>query len=153
MLSVQRMTPFFTRKEEFRLRLVFAYQYFSIIKGGETFHFIPAEGKEIIINTKSLQVENLGEVFVFQRGNRFIRLRLYQLLLVSDLHTHLNQILEGSIDMDIEVKVELPEEVVVESKALIESIEMEYHLRMIDYALETNDQLLFNKLTEGLQQI
>ena len=153
MLSVQRMTPFFTRKEEFRLRLVFAYQYFSIIKGGETFHFIPTEGKEIIINTKNLQVENLGEVFVFQRGNRFIRLRLYQLLLVSDLHTHLNQILEGSIDMDMEVKVELPEEVIVESKVLIESLEMEYHSRMIDYALETNDQLLFNELTEGLQQI
>ena len=153
MLSVQRMTPFFTRKEEFRLRLVFAYQYFSIIKGGETFHFIPAEGKEIIINMKSLQVENLGEVFVFQRGNRFIRLRLYQLLLVSDLHTHLNQILEGSIDVDMELKVELPEEVVVESKALIESLELEYRSRMIDYALETNDQLLFNKLTEGLQQI
>ena len=94
------MTPFFTRKEDFRLRLVFAYQYFSIIKGDEVFHFIPTEGKEIVINMKSLQVENLGEVFVFQRGNRFIRLPLYQLLLISDLHTHLNTILEGSIDME-----------------------------------------------------
>ena len=61
MLSVQRMTPFFTSKEEFRLRLVFAYQYFSIIKGDELFHFIPTEGKEIVINMKSLQVENLGK--------------------------------------------------------------------------------------------
>lgn len=153
MLSVQRMTPFFTRKEEFRLRLVFAYQYFSIIKGDELFHFIPSEGKEIIINTKSLQVENLSEVFVFQRGNRFIRLPLYQLLLISDLHTHLNLILEGSIDVGIEMKVELPEEVVVESKELIERLETIYRLRMIDYALETNNQLLFNELTEGLQQI
>lgn len=150
MLSVQRMTPFFTRQEEFRLRLVFAYQYFSIIKEGETFHFIPAEGKEIIINTKNLQVENLAEVFVFQRGNRFIRLPLYQLLLVSDLHTHLNLILEGSIDVDMEIKVELLEEVVVESRELIVSIETEYRSRMIDYALETNNQLLFNELTEGL---
>ena len=30
MLSVQRMTPFFTSQEDFHLRLVFAYQYFSI---------------------------------------------------------------------------------------------------------------------------
>ena len=100
MLSVQRMTPFFTSQEDFRLRLVFAYQYFSIIKGDEVFHFIPAEGKEIVINMKNLQVENLGEVFVFQRGNRFIRLPLYQLLLISDLHTHLKTIMEGSIDME-----------------------------------------------------
>lgn len=153
MLSVQRMTPFFTRKEEYRLRLVFAYQYFSINKKGETFHFVPLEGKEIIINMKNLQVENLAEVFVFQRGNRFIRLPLYQLLLVSDLHKYLNELLEVSPDMKLEVEVELAEEVIMESSALIESIESVYHARMIDYALETNNQLLFEKLTEGLQQI
>ena len=121
MLSVQRMTPFFTRKEEFRLRLVFAYQYFSISKGDEIFHFIPSEGKEIVINIKSLQVENLGEVFVFQRGNRFIRLPLYQLLLISDLHMHLNTILEGSIDMKIEVDV--PEVVSTEALEIINILE------------------------------
>ncbi|MCZ2257559.1 transcriptional regulator [Sporosarcina sp. G11-34] len=151
MLSVQRMTPFFTSQEDFRLRLVFAYQYFSIIKGGEVFHFIPAEGKEIVINMKSLQVENLGEVFVFQRGNRFIRLPLYQLLLISDLHSHLNTIMEGSMDMKLELDIKVPEEVSVEVKTVIEELEHENRLRMIDYALETNDQLLFNELTEGMQ--
>ncbi|WP_210470085.1 transcriptional regulator [Sporosarcina sp. 6E9] len=152
MLSVQRMTPFFTRKEEFRLRLVFAYQYFSIVKGDELFHFIPTEGKEIVINMKSLQVENLGEVFVFQRGNRFIRLPLYQLLLISDIHEHLKNIMEGSLDVGMEIEVEIPEEVLVESKELIESLETENRRRMIDYALETNDLILFNELTEGMQQ-
>lgn len=151
MLSVERMTPFFTRKEEFRIRLVFAYQYFSISKGEEVFHFIPSEGKEIVINMKSLQVENLGEVFVFQRGNRFIRLPLYQLLLISDLPMHLNIILEGSIDMKLEVNV--PEVVSSEAIELIQSLEKENRLRMIDYALETKNRLLFNELTKGLQQI
>ena len=150
MLTIQRMTPFFTRKEEFRLRLVFAYQYFSIVKGEELFHFIPTEGKEIVINMKSLQVENLGEVFVFQRGNRFIRLPLYQLLLISDLHLHLKNILEGSTDVDIELKVELTEEVLGESKVLIESLELENRHRMIDYALEHYNVQLFNELTEGM---
>ena len=101
MLSVQRMTPFFTSQEDFRLRLVFAYQYFSIIKGGEVYQFVPSEGKEIVVNIKSLQVENLGEVFVFQRGNRFIRLPLYQLLLISDLHLHLSSILEGTLNLQL----------------------------------------------------
>lgn len=151
MLTVQRMTPFYTEQEEFRLRLVFAYQYFSIIKGGEVFQFIPSEGKEIVINMKSLQVENLGEVFVFQRGNRFIRLPLYQLLLISDLHLHLNTILEGSIDM--EVKVEIPEDVARAAQEIIETLESENRLRMIDYALETKNLALFNELTKELQKI
>lgn len=151
MLSVQRMTPFFTKKEGLRLRLVFAYQYLSIVKDGELFQFIPTEGKEIIINTKNLQVENLGEVFVFQRGSRFIRLPLYQLLLISDLHAHLNTILEGDIDM--KAQIELSEEIIDEAREIINSLENENRLRMIDFALETADVSLFNELTEGLQQI
>ncbi|MFS0690441.1 transcriptional regulator [Sporosarcina sp. 179-K 8C2 HS] len=147
MLSVQRMTPFFTSQEDFRLRLVFAYQYFSIIKGGEVYQFVPSEGKEIVVNVKSLQVENLGEVFVFQRGSRFIRLPLYQLLLISDLHLHLSSILEGTLNLQLEI----PEVVIQEAEELMKEIESENRLRMIDYALETNNRTLFTQLTEGMQ--
>ncbi|MFJ7934338.1 transcriptional regulator [Sporosarcina sp. NPDC096371] len=146
MLSVQRMTPFYTSQEDFRLRLVFAYQYFSIIKGGEVFQFVPSEGKEIVINVKSLQVENLGEVFVFQRGSRFIRLPLYQLLLISDLHIHLTTILEGTL----EIGTEIPEIVVLEAVGVIEQLEIDNKYRMIDYALDTNNPNMFNELVEGL---
>jgi len=147
MLSVQRMTPFFTSQEDFRLRLVFAYQYFSILKGGEVYQFVPSEGKEIVVNVKSLQVENLGEVFVFQRGSRFIRLPLYQLLLISDLHLHLSSILEGTLNLQLEI----PEVVIQEAEELMKEIESENRSRMIDYALETNNRTLFTQLTEGMQ--
>lgn len=146
MLSVQRMRPFFTSQEDFRLRLVFAYQYFSILKGGEVYQFVPSEGKEIVVNVKSLQVENLGEVFVFQRGNRFIRLPLYQLLLISDLHLHLTTILEGVLDL----KIPMPTVVTEEADLIIKELETQNCLRMIDYALETNNVPLFTQLTEGL---
>jgi hypothetical protein len=141
------MTPFFTSQEDFRLRLVFAYQYFSILKGGEVYQFVPSEGKEIVVNVKSLQVENLGEVFVFQRGSRFIRLPLYQLLLISDLHLHLSSILEGTLNLQLEI----PEVVILEAEELMKEIESENRLRMIDYALETNNRTLFTQLTEGMQ--
>lgn len=146
MLSVKRMTPFYTSKEDFRLRLVFAYQYFSIVKGQEVFQFVPIEGKEIVINMKSLQVENLGEVFVFQRGSRFIRLPLYQLLLISDLHLHLSGVLEGIFHL----APELSEPQAREIEQLIGELERENRLRMIDYALESNNRQLFAELTEGM---
>lgn len=151
MLSVQRMTPFFKKQEDFRLRLVFAYQYFSIVKGGEVFQFVPVEGKEIIVNMKSLQVENLGEVFVFQRGSRFLRLPLYQLLLISDLHTHLNVLLEDSINPKGDTHV--PKAVTAETEQIISQLEDENWNRMIDYALETDNLVLFHRLMEGMQEI
>lgn len=149
MLSVQRMRPFFTSQEDFRLRLVFAYQYFSILKGGEVYQFVPSEGKEIVVNVKSLQVENLGEVFVFQRGSRFIRLPLYQLLLISDLHLHLTTLLEGTLNL----KIPMPTVVTEEAELLIQELESLNGLRMIDYALETNNLALFTQLTEGLHEL
>lgn len=151
MLSVQRMKPFYTSQEDFRLRLVFAYQYLSIIKGGELFQFIPSEGKEIVINMKSLQVENLGEVFVFQRGTRFIRLPLYQLLLISDLHTHITIILESKVDVETMKNIKLPEIVTLEAEMIIGELEADNQLRMIDYALETRNVELFDELTEGFR--
>ncbi|MDV6378239.1 transcriptional regulator [Sporosarcina sp. GW1-11] len=149
MLLIQRIKPFFTRKEEFNLRLVFAYQYFSIIRNDEVFQFIPAEGKEIVINTKSLQIENLGEIFVFQRGHRFIRIPLYQLLLISDLHLHLSTILEGAMGLE----GHLQEGNMRETDGLVEQLERENWERMVDYALETKNRLLFKELMEGLRLI
>lgn len=151
MITVQRMTPFFTKLSDFRLRLVFAYQYLSIEKGGETFQFVPTEGKEIVINMKSLQVENLGEMFVFQQGNRYLRLPLYQLLLISDLHHHLNAIVEEHMLTDYDTDV--PADVALEAMDLILALEHSNRSRMIDYALETDNLVLFHKLTEGLQEI
>lgn len=152
MLTVKRIVPFYMKKQDSRYYLVFAYQYFSIIKDGRLFQFVPTEGKRIIINAYSLQVENLGEVFVFQNGDTFLRLPLYQLLLISDLHVYLSTILEGDV-AHMDAKLELSKDVLVEARELIEELEQENRMRMIDYALETNDVTLFQQLAEGLQEI
>jgi hypothetical protein len=136
------MKPFYTKQEGQTIKLVFAYQYFSIRKDEELFHFIPVEGKEIIVNLSTYQVENLSDVFVFQKGNRFIRLPLYQLLLVSDIHVHLQTILQqGKMD-----ESEIMTEVLEEAGKVILSLEEENRDRMIDYALAMRDEGLFQKL-------
>ena len=142
MILVQLMKPFYTKYEGNSIKMVFAYQYFSIRKDDELFHFIPVEGKEIILNAQTLQVENLSEVFVFQKGNRFIRLPLYQLLLVSDIHTHLQTILEEANQIDTqEDSIEGTEEVI----KLLEEQNLE---RMFDFALTMRDEELFYKLQQ-----
>jgi len=142
MLHVQLMKPFYSKREGQKMKLVFAYQYFSILKDDDLFHFIPVEGKEIIVNLNTYQVENLSDVFVFQKGNRFIRLPLYQLLLVSDIHVHLQTILQHGQPEDAEPTNEVKEE----ANEFITLLEEANRGRMIDYALKMRDEDLFNRL-------
>lgn len=146
MLLVQLMKPFYTKLEGNRIKLVFAYQYFSIRKDDELFHFIPVEGKEIIVHAETLQVENLSEIFVFQKGNRFIRLPLYQLLLVSDIHMHLQTIIETNVHSD------LSSSSLENAAQVIQELEQQNYERMIDYALLNRDISLFNKLQQFKEQ-
>ena len=54
--------------------------------------------------------------------------------------------------MGLEMEVETPEVVTLEAVSIIEQLEADNRLRMIDYALETDNIQMFNELTEGLQQ-
>ncbi|MET4560614.1 hypothetical protein ABIA69_001758 [Lysinibacillus parviboronicapiens] len=146
MMQVQYMKPFYTKITGDKLRLVFAYQYFSILKENEIFHFIPIEGKEMIINLHTQQIENLSEVFVFQKGNRFIRLPLYQLLLITNVHEHLAPILESATPKP---QIPLVSSVTVgEMEQLIIEIEQKNFDYLIDMALLDYNEDLFYKLLQ-----
>jgi hypothetical protein len=145
MIHVQYMKPFYTKVTGSKLRLVFAYQYFSIMKEDEAFHFIPIEGKEIVVNLNTMQVENLSEVFVFQRGNRFIRLPLYQLLLVSNVHDHLMPLLDSAAANVPELSNQ-SEDFDLETLEVIHFLESENLSRLIDNALLERDEAAFYNL-------
>lgn len=151
MIHVQFMKPFYTKVTGNQLRLVFAYQYFSILKDDEIFHFIPIEGKEMIVNLQTMQVENLSEVFVFQKGNRFIRLPLYQLLLISNVHEHLVPILENSAPQVEEVETKQAERTEVDD--IILELERDNIARLIDESLARNDKEGFQRLVEQLKTL
>ncbi|QPQ32428.1 transcriptional regulator [Lysinibacillus sp. JNUCC 51] len=152
MMQVQYMKPFYTKITGDKLRLVFAYQYFSILKENEIFHFIPIEGKEMIINLNTQQIENISEVFVFQKGNRFIRLPLYQLLLITNVHEHLTPILESATP-----KPQLPlvsSVTVGEVDNLITELEQKNIDYLIDQALlDHNKDLFFELLQQKNHQL
>ncbi|PYF07563.1 IDEAL domain-containing protein [Ureibacillus chungkukjangi] len=146
MIQVQFMKPFYTKVSGKTLRLVFAYQYFSIVKDDELYHFVPVEGKEMIIDLETKQIENLSEIFVFQRGNRFIRLPLYQLLLISNVHDHLTPILAKATTSDDTLNVIPKEESQSEMQKMIRELEEQNLERLIDQALENRDEKRFHEL-------
>lgn len=142
MIQVQYMKPFHTKVKDNKLRLVFAYQYFTVMKEGELFHFIPIEGKEMIINMDTGQIENMSEVFVFQKGNRFIRMPLYQLMLISNIHEHLEPILKSCSPRSTDHS----EVTYTELCAIVQALEEKNYEYLIDQALLNKDEELFYKL-------
>jgi hypothetical protein len=146
MIQVQFMKPFYTKVNGNTLRLVFAYQYFSIVKDDELYHFVPVEGKEMIVDLSTKQIENLSEIFVFQRGNRFIRLPLYQLLLISNIHDHLSPILDQATTKEESENPQPKEEDESETQQMIRQLEERNLERLIDHALETRDEKRFYEL-------
>ncbi|TFD97112.1 IDEAL domain-containing protein [Jeotgalibacillus sp. R-1-5s-1] len=145
MLTVKMMKPFYTLQEGNELKLVFAYQYFSVVKGEEVYQFIPVESNEIRINLKTKQIENLTDIFVFQRGTRIFRVPLFQLLQISDLLEHLQAIAQFYIQ---QIQSEEEEEAMNEE---ITNLELQNLYRLIDKALLEGDRDLFMELTEKLK--
>ncbi|SOB90228.1 IDEAL domain-containing protein [Ureibacillus xyleni] len=148
MIQVQFMKPFYTKVTGKNLRLVFAYQYFSIVKDDELYHFVPVEGKEMIVNLETKQIENLSEIFVFQRGNRFIRMPLYQLLLISNVHEHLSPILDKASTHEETVNLLPKDEELSEVQKMIRQFEEDNLNRLIDDALEQRDEKRFYQLLD-----
>ncbi|KGR75999.1 IDEAL domain-containing protein [Ureibacillus sinduriensis] len=146
MIQVQFMKPFYTKVNGKTLRLVFAYQYFSIVKDDELYHFVPVEGKEMIIDIETKQIENLSEIFVFQRGSRFIRLPLYQLLLISNVHEHLTPILDQATTPEEKSKTVSKEKSESEMQKMIRELEEKNLEHLIDQALEQRDEKRFYEL-------
>ena len=152
MIQVQYMKPFFTKVTGGKVKFVFAYDHFSIMKEDEVYKFVPIEGKEIVVNLNTMQVENLSEVFVFQRGNRFIRLPLYQLLLVSNVHDHLMPLLDSAAS-NLPKQSTQSEDFDKETLEVIHFLESENLSRLIDNALLERDEAAFYNLLLKQQKL
>lgn len=148
MIQVNYMKPFYTKVTADKLRLVFAYQYFSVVKDSELYYFVPIEGKEMVINLDTMQIENLAEVFVFQKGNRFLRLPLYQLMLMSNVQEHLLPMLEEVIAKAND-SIAATEQPTAFDLALT-SRNYDY---LIDCALDRGDEAAFYQLVQQKQQL
>lgn len=140
------MKPFHTKVTGNKLRLVFAYQYLSILKEGKIFHFIPIEGKEIIINIDTQRIENKNDVFVFQKNNRFIRLHLDELSLIDSFQEQINEIISNATGKRI---TDVPDEVTVIADKLLEEIVEFNKNNLIDKLLDNKDFNSIAKMMEG----
>lgn len=144
MMKIEYLKPFYTKVTGNKLRLVFAHQYLTVSKDNEIFHFIPIECKEMIVNLDTEQVENLSEVFVFQKDKRFIRLPLYQLLLITNIHSFINPIIHNEKNKNNQNNLKAFDKILIakvnfEGLSDLPTSEKTYYFRSYDTDLKIND--------------
>jgi len=144
MVTVKLLKPYYIKMSENYIRVILAYQYFSLLINNQVYHFIPVEGKEIRINRKTKQVVNTETKFAFQKGNDTIYITMKKLTSLTDFMDQLTNIVEPYYKDEInEVENE-------ENRLLLKELENNNILRLIDQALDDKDETRFNQLIKEL---
>lgn len=139
MLSVQMLKPFYVKQEVDRIRIMLAYQYFSIHIDDKLYHFVPVEAREISISRETKRIENTEDILVFQCGKHMIQISIQELMDLPDFLTHVNSIAERYLKKKKPVNLNKVDRV-------IQELELENAKRLIDQALDQRETEKFHDL-------
>ncbi len=113
----------------------------------EVYHFVPLEAREIRINRDTQQIENKNDVFVFQKGKKYNRITLSDLIKVKDFQEHLSTILSPYIIVsETDEKKDNIDHVIME-------LERSNLLRLIDRSLDDKNPENFLLYTTKLNEM
>lgn len=147
MVTVKMLKPYYVKTEEKYIRIILAYQYFSIIMNKKVYQFIPVKSTEVRINRKTKKIENIDDVFAFQKGKEVLTISMSQLVSIPGFLEMLHRIAESYY---------LPEDTETVSDhqraldQLITELEYENVRRLIDKAIDNGDKEAFLELTNAL---
>ncbi|GEN54662.1 IDEAL domain-containing protein [Halobacillus faecis] len=144
MLNIKMLKPYYVKEDKRFIRVVLAYQYFSLFIDNELYQFIPMESREIIIDRNRQRVHNVFDIFVFQRGKKMVYVSVSDLLQLPEFLKHLHSIVSPYYEEGIEISQQSSKEV----KEIIRELEKNNLRRLIDKAIDQNDEDAFRLLTE-----
>src|SRR5699024_10777068 len=94
MVTVKLLKPYYIKMNSEYIRVILAYQYFSLNVNQKVYHFVPIEGQEILVNRKTKQVVNTETKFAFQKGKDIIYITMKKLTSLSDFMDQLEEIIK-----------------------------------------------------------
>ena len=147
MVTVKMLKPYYIKTDVDRVRVILAYQYFSIFINEQVYHFVPIEAKEIIIDRKTKKIMNVEAKFAFQKGKDIIYFTMTELISLPDFLIELYFIVESYYAKD---KIVREDEQNVEIKLLINELERLNVKKVIDMALDERDEEAFYSLVKLL---
>lgn len=146
-VTVKMLKPYYIKSDAKYVRVVLAYQYFSILINEQLYHFVPVEANEIKINRNTKRIVNLDAKFAFQKGKELIHIQMKDLVALPDFLIQLYFIVESYY-----AKYELEDrsQYSYESSLLIRHLEQLNVKRLIDKALDEKDEKAFFELIKKL---
>src|SRR5699024_5176325 len=130
------------------IRVILAYQYFSLFINKKVYHFVPIEGQEILINRKTKQVVNTETKFAFQKGKEIIYITMKKLTTLVDFMDQLEEIIKPYYEKSLDVKKQ--EELNDQTELFIKELETRNVKRLIDKSLDDRDIHTFKTLVKLL---
>jgi len=141
------LKPYYIKTDAYRIRVILAYQYFSIFINKEVYHFVPIENKEIVIDRKTKRIVNIDDRFAFQKGKDIIYFKMNELISLPDFLIQLYFIIES---YDARTHNNPKDEQNQETEFIIQELERLNLERLVDKSLDERDEELFNSLVEYL---
>lgn len=139
MITVKMLKPYYIKANPKIVRVVLAYQYFSVVIKNEVYQFIPSDEKEIRINRYNKKIENIEARFAFQKGKEIVYMSMTDLISLPDFIFQLHTIVEPYFIKKVEPTND-------ETKKLFEALELQNLKRLVDQALDERDYETLEKL-------
>jgi|SRR5690625_2894266 len=147
MVSIKLLKPYFIKMNSEYIRIILAYQYFSLLINKKVYHFVPIEGQEILINRKTKQVINTETKFAFQKGKDIIYITIKKLTTLEDFMAQIELIIKPYYNTD-----NTEEQANKEVSLLIKQLELQNIKRLIDKSLDNQDKNTFHQLVTELKK-
>lgn len=149
MVTVKMLKPYYIKMNSEYIRIILAYQYFSLLIDNKLYHFVPIEGREILINRKTRKVVNTETKFAFQKGKDIIYITMKKLTSLVDFMDQLSEIIKPYYENSLVVyddNLKLSDS----TNQLIEKLEKDNIKRLIDMSLDEGDIDSFHELVRML---
>ncbi|GAA0589857.1 hypothetical protein GCM10009001_02250 [Virgibacillus siamensis] len=143
MVTVKMLKPYYIKADNDFIRVILAYQYFSVLIDEQVYQFVPTEAKEIRINRRTQKVENMGVRFAFQKGKDIAYLTMSELISLPDFLLQLDTIAQPYYFQE---KTNQKNETAI----IIRELEQLNLRRLIDKSLDERDADTFHSLTKML---
>src|SRR5690625_3691384 len=131
MVSVKLLKPYYIKMNSEYIRIILAYQYFSLFINKQVYHFVPIEGQEILVNRKTKQVVNTETKFAFQKGKDIIYITMKKLTSLVDFMDQLEEIIKPYYEKSLMVKRE-DDQLSDKTALIIKELEVQNIKRLID---------------------
>lgn len=147
LVTVKMLKPYYIKADDNYVRVVLAYQYFSVVIDEKVYQFVPLEAKEIRMNRRTQRIENTEAKFAFQKGKEIIYINMTKLISLPDFLVQIHALtktyfIQGRIEHKTKPKNES-----VNTISELEQLNLE---RLIDKALDERDADAFHSLVKLL---